>query len=161
MLVKWGGDPADAHTGGGRSRAGLAPVAVMSDGHRRRDRVLRRPTTTAEQVSGQDKSDLLMALTGAFNSLELRVCSANITSNEAGRVLDVFRVTDMDDEKVHSHPSPVCLVHENVLSTKAPLRKDAWQGEAAHRFSGRTKCPAADCATLVSCCAQPTSGGAG
>lgn len=50
-------------------------------------------------MSGQDKSDLLMALTGAFNSLELRVCSANIASNEDGRVRDIFRVTDMQDEK--------------------------------------------------------------
>ena len=33
-------------------------------------------------------------------SLELRVVSANITSNEEGLVLDVFRVTDSDDEKV-------------------------------------------------------------
>ena len=51
------------------------------------------------QVSGQDKSDLLLALTGAFNSLDLRVCSASIASNEEGRVLDVFRVTDMQDQK--------------------------------------------------------------
>lgn len=51
------------------------------------------------QVSGQDKSDLLLALTGVFNSLDLRVCSANIASNEDGRVRDVFRITDMQDEK--------------------------------------------------------------
>ena len=53
----------------------------------------------AVQVSGQDKSDLLLALTGAFNSLDLRVCSASIASNDEGRVLDVFRITDMQDQK--------------------------------------------------------------
>jgi len=58
------------------------------------------PDATVIRVSGQDKSDLLMALTGAFNSLDLRVCSASISSTDDGAVMDVFHVTDMQDKKV-------------------------------------------------------------
>lgn len=58
------------------------------------------PEATIITVSGRDKADLLMALTGGFNALELRVISATITSTEGGRVLDQFRVTGFEDEKV-------------------------------------------------------------
>ena len=51
-------------------------------------------------VRGRDRADLLMALTGAFNVLELRVVSASILSTDDGRVLDSFRVTGWEDEKV-------------------------------------------------------------
>jgi UTP:GlnB (protein PII) uridylyltransferase len=57
------------------------------------------PDATIITISGRDKADLLMALTGSFNALELRVVSANILSRDDGRVLDNFRVTDMHDAK--------------------------------------------------------------
>lgn len=56
------------------------------------------PDSTVITVSGQDQTDLLSQLTGAFNSLELIVASANIATTDDGQVLDVFRVTD-DQEK--------------------------------------------------------------
>ena len=58
------------------------------------------PDATIITISGRDKADLLMALTGSFHALELRVVSANILSRDDGRVLDNFRVTDLDDAKV-------------------------------------------------------------
>ena len=57
------------------------------------------PDATIITISGRDKADLLMALTGSFHALELRVVSANILSRNDGRVLDNFRVTDLDDAK--------------------------------------------------------------
>ncbi len=60
------------------------------------------PDATIITISGRDKADLLMALTGSFHALELRVVSANILSRDDGRVLDNFRVTDLDDAKVGS-----------------------------------------------------------
>lgn len=58
------------------------------------------PDSTVIRVTGQDKSDLLMALTGGFNTLDLKVNSASISCNDAGQVMDVFHVTDASDKKI-------------------------------------------------------------
>ena len=43
---------------------------------------------------------LLSPIAGAFNSLDLQVISANISTKADGQVLDVFRVTDSESRKV-------------------------------------------------------------
>lgn len=59
------------------------------------------PDATVIRVTGQDKTDLLMALTGGFNSLDLRVNSASISSNnDEGRVMDVFHITTASDQQI-------------------------------------------------------------
>lgn len=50
-------------------------------------------------IQGQDRSDLLMTITGALAACEVTVCSASITSDD-GVVKDVFRVRTMDNRKV-------------------------------------------------------------
>lgn len=75
------------------------------------------PEATVIRVSGQDKSDLLMALTGAFNSLDLRVCSASISSMDNGAVMDVFHVTDSHDEKVIASMMPYCRLSVRLFIT--------------------------------------------
>lgn len=58
------------------------------------------PDSTIITISGRDRADLLMSLTGGFSALDLRVVAANIKSSDDGRVLDDFRVTGLDDKKV-------------------------------------------------------------
>lgn len=58
----------------------------------------RDPEHTVITVSGQDQTDLLSQITGAFNSMDLVVASANIATTESGQVLDVFRVTDAHEK---------------------------------------------------------------
>ena len=62
------------------------------------------PEATVITVSGQDQTDLLSQITGAFNSLDLVVTSANIATTDNGQVLDVFRVTDGEDGQKVSFP---------------------------------------------------------
>jgi len=57
------------------------------------------PECTVITIEGQDQSDLLMSLTGAFVSCDVLVNSASISSDD-GVVRDVFRVTTMDGRKV-------------------------------------------------------------
>ena len=59
------------------------------------------PDVTLISISGPDQSDLLMQLTGAFNSLQVLVKAASIVTTSDGRVSDVFKVTDKQDQKVH------------------------------------------------------------
>ncbi len=54
---------------------------------------------TVITVEGKDQSHLLMSLSGAFTSAGLNVVSAIIASDD-GKVLDVFRVRQMDGNKV-------------------------------------------------------------
>ena len=54
------------------------------------------PEATVITVSGQDHTDLLSQMTGAFNSLDMVVISATISTDGNGQVLDVFRVTEYD-----------------------------------------------------------------
>ena len=58
------------------------------------------PEASIITIRCRDKPDLLMALTGGFNALDLRVVAANIMSSEDGYILDEFRVTGLDDKKV-------------------------------------------------------------
>ena len=60
------------------------------------------PDVTLVSVSGPDQRDLLMQLTGAFNSMQLVVVAASIITTEDGRVRDVFKVTDQQQQKVHA-----------------------------------------------------------
>lgn len=60
------------------------------------------PDVTLVSVSGPDQRDLLMQLTGAFNSMQLVVVAASIVTTEDGRVRDVFKVTDQQQQKVHA-----------------------------------------------------------
>lgn len=60
------------------------------------------PDVTLVSVSGPDQRDLLMQLTGAFNSMQLLVVAASIVTTEEGRVRDVFKVTDQRQQKVHA-----------------------------------------------------------
>lgn len=57
------------------------------------------PDATVITVSGQDHTDLLSQMTAAFNSLDMVVHSATISTDNKGQVLDVFRVTE-EDQKV-------------------------------------------------------------
>lgn len=66
------------------------------------------PEATVITVSGPDRTDLLSHITGAFNSLDLVVTSANIATTEDGRVLDIFRVIDGPDGKKASLWAPSC-----------------------------------------------------
>ena len=52
------------------------------------------PASTVVSIEGENKADLLLSVTGAFNALEVNVLDAMIKTTAAGRVLDVFRVTD-------------------------------------------------------------------
>ena len=52
------------------------------------------PASTGVSIEGENKADLLLSVTGAFNALEVNVLDAMIKTTAAGRVLDVFRVTD-------------------------------------------------------------------
>lgn len=57
------------------------------------------PECTVLTVEGKDRSDLLMSLTGALTASDVAVVSASITSDD-GRVLDVFRCTTLDGNKI-------------------------------------------------------------
>ena len=54
------------------------------------------PEATVITVSGKDHTDLLSQMTGAFNSLDVVVTSATISTDGNGHVLDIFRVTEED-----------------------------------------------------------------
>ena len=54
------------------------------------------PDATVITVSGKDHTDLLSQMTGAFNSLDMVVTSATISTDGNGHVLDIFRVTEED-----------------------------------------------------------------
>ncbi len=58
------------------------------------------PDVTLMSISGPDQANLLMQLTGAFNSLQLLVVAASIVTTPEGRVKDVFKVTDQQHKKV-------------------------------------------------------------
>jgi len=58
------------------------------------------PSVTLVTISGPDQADLLMQLTGAFNSLQLIVVAAEIITTPEGRVKDLFKVTDQQHQKV-------------------------------------------------------------
>ena len=58
------------------------------------------PDVTLISVSGPDQRDLLMQLTGAFNSMQLVVVAATIITTQDGRVRDVFKITDQQHQKV-------------------------------------------------------------
>ena len=54
------------------------------------------PPATVITGSGKDHTDLLSQMTGAFNSLDVAVTSATISTDGNGHVLDIFRVTEED-----------------------------------------------------------------
>ncbi|KAK9848494.1 hypothetical protein WJX84_004190 [Apatococcus fuscideae] len=56
--------------------------------------------STVVTVQGQDQTDLLMSLTGAFNSLNLIVHSARIDSQPGGEFRDVFHISTKANEKI-------------------------------------------------------------
>ena len=58
------------------------------------------PDVTVVTITGPDQHNLLLRLTAALNSLGLNVVSASISSSDDGTVLDVFRVTNSEDQKV-------------------------------------------------------------
>ena len=60
------------------------------------------PDVTLISVSGPDQRDLLMQLTGAFNSMQLVVVAATIITTQDGRVRDVFKITDQQHQKVYT-----------------------------------------------------------
>lgn len=60
------------------------------------------PDVTLVNISGPDQTDLLMQLTGAFNSLQLIVVAASISTTPAGRVQDNFKITDQQHQKVQA-----------------------------------------------------------
>ena len=65
------------------------------------------PNVTLVSISGPDQADLLMQLTGAFNSLQLIVVAAEIITTPEGRVKDLFKVTDQQHQKVQQLGLPV------------------------------------------------------
>lgn len=60
------------------------------------------PDVTLISVSGPDQRDLLMQLTGAFNSMQLLVVAASIITTQDGHVRDEFKITDQQHQKVHA-----------------------------------------------------------
>ncbi len=56
--------------------------------------------STVVTISGQDQTDLLMSLTGAFSALGLVVHSARIDSQLSGEFKDVFHISTKSNEKV-------------------------------------------------------------
>ena len=96
------------------------------------------PSSTVITVSGQDHTDLLSQMTGAFNSMDMVVMSATISTTRNGEVLDVFRVTE-DDKKVSFRQcsSGQCRYHEAAVSLKScietPLSCSALQSIRAYR----------------------------
>lgn len=58
------------------------------------------PDSTVVTITGPDQHNLLLRLTAALNSLGLEVVSASISSQDDGTVLDVFRVTNSEGQKV-------------------------------------------------------------
>ncbi|DBA79186.1 hypothetical protein WJX77_000073 [Trebouxia sp. C0004] len=58
------------------------------------------PGVTLVTISGPDQADLLMQLTGAFNSLQLIVVAAEIITTPEGGVKDLFKVTDQQHQKI-------------------------------------------------------------
>lgn len=64
--------------------------------------------STVVTVQGQDQTDLLMSLTGAFNSLNLIVHSARIDSQPGGEFRDVFHISTKANEKVGPCPALYC-----------------------------------------------------
>ena len=60
------------------------------------------PDVTLISVSGPDQRDLLMQLTGAFNSMQLLVVAASIITTQDGRVCDEFKITDQQHQKVYA-----------------------------------------------------------
>lgn len=58
------------------------------------------PGVTLVTISGPDQADLLMQLTGAFNSLQLIVVAAEIITTPEGRVKDLFKITDQQHQQV-------------------------------------------------------------
>lgn len=57
------------------------------------------PECTVITVEGKDQSDLLMSLTGAFNSTGIAVVTASIKTDD-GKVFDIFRVTTAEGDKL-------------------------------------------------------------
>ena len=64
-------------------------------------------------IEGENQSDLLVSVTGAFSALDLLVLDAMIKTEE-GRVMDVFRVTTEDGEQVEEDEWSV--IRQHVLS---------------------------------------------
>ncbi|KAK9829872.1 hypothetical protein WJX72_008358 [[Myrmecia] bisecta] len=90
------------------------------------------PEATVITIQGQDQSDLLMTLTGAFNSLDLAVISATIRTTDEGQVLDVFKVVDANDQKIA--PDQFDIIRAQVLAlcaTSSRSSKPAIYGVAA------------------------------
>ncbi len=72
------------------------------------------PDATVVTITGPDQHNLLLRLTAALNSLGLNVVSASISSSDDGTVLDVFRVTNSEDQKVSTctgsnQPACACI----------------------------------------------------
>ena len=76
------------------------------------------PDATVMTITGPDQHNLLLRLTAALNSLGLNVVSASISSSDDGSVLDVFRVTNSEDQKVSHHP--FCAKAAHQLSAFSP-----------------------------------------
>ena len=81
------------------------------------------PDATVITISGPDRSDLLMELTGAFRSLDLLVAAANIRRTEDGQVLDVFRITDSKEAKISEDSFEV--IREQLLKVVSRTSKSS------------------------------------
>lgn len=99
------------------------------------------PTATVITVSGQDQTDLLAQMTGAFNSLDMVVKSANISTDGKGQVMDAFRVVEADDKKVilhvmleilRKHYQLFCLPASCLLSSPTKHDKHIAQPKLSH-----------------------------
>jgi hypothetical protein len=74
------------------------------------------PECTVIRVEGKDRTDLLMSLTGAFTTAGVAVISASILT-EDGKVTDMFRVQDMEGNKVGA---AAALVGAACMASPAP-----------------------------------------
>lgn len=75
--------------------------------------------STVVTIQGQDQTDLLMSLTGAFNALDVVVHSARIDSQPGGEFRDVFHISTKSNEKVHPLPfnATKCLNQDYIMCT--------------------------------------------
>lgn len=84
------------------------------------------PTATVITLSGKDHTDLLSQMTGAFNSLDMIVNSATISTEQDGKVLDVFRVTENEEKVTTQAPdlitSPPSLLLISSQNAKTRMR---------------------------------------
>ena len=98
--------PSPSTNSSSSSNLSTPPLVISFDNNDAKDNHV-----TVITISGPDSRDLLMQLTGAFNSLNLLVAGAEVVTTNDGQIRDKFKVTDQQHQKVSLQlvPKPYCL----------------------------------------------------